>query len=197
MDAGRHARDHQLSATPKNINRVQTVYRWLSRNNLVSVNPPGPAQVKYSPRFFKHMGAGQAKAGLQKLDQLEANIAHRRKISALYTRLLASRGWRIPPLSGSADPIFVRYPVRVRNKIEAIRLAQQRHLEIGTWFDSPLHQCTESLNFYDYVPGTCPIAERAANEVVNLPTHCRVTEADARAAVDLVCAIGPVDGCST
>ena len=37
----------------------------------------------------------------------------------------------------------------------------------------------------------CPISEKIAQQVVNLPTHPRTSEKMARQVVDFVCEIGP------
>jgi dTDP-4-amino-4,6-dideoxygalactose transaminase len=39
---------------------------------------------------------------------------------------------------------------------------------------------------YDYKIGMCPIAERAAREVVNLPLHPRTSEKTAKRTVDFI-----------
>jgi dTDP-4-amino-4,6-dideoxygalactose transaminase len=70
-------------------------------------------------------------------------------------------------------------------------LGKKRGLELGEWFDQPLHQCPVPLAVYDYIEGSCPEAERAVREVVNLPIHPRVSERHGTKAVELVCEIGP------
>jgi dTDP-4-amino-4,6-dideoxygalactose transaminase len=70
-------------------------------------------------------------------------------------------------------------------------LAEERGAELGEWFDLPLHQCPLPLAVYGYEEGSCPEAERAVREVVNLPTHPRTRECHGVKAVDLICEIGP------
>ena len=71
------------------------------------------------------------------------------------------------------DPVLVRYPVRVADKDRAVSQAPRAGVEIGTWFECPLHPIETPLHLYDYAEGSCPVAEQAAREVVNLPTHPR------------------------
>ncbi|MBW8014695.1 MAG: hypothetical protein FVQ82_00785 [Planctomycetes bacterium] len=59
-------------------------------------------------------------------------------------------------------------------------------MELGDWFKSPLHAAEAPLQAYDYILGQCPIAEKACDQVVNLPTHMRVTEKTARKTVDFI-----------
>ena len=182
---------YRAVAFPRTLSTSQAIYRWLSDRGFVAINPPGPNQVQFTPSFFKRMGSGQARAGLRHMQRLSANIAHRRLMQRLYDRLLAERGWPLPALPASIDPVLVRYPVRVANKAAAVALARARRLELGTWFDCPLHQIDVPMETFDYTWGMCPISEKAARETVNLPTHLRTSERLARQVVDLVCEIGP------
>lgn len=84
------------------------------------------------------------------------------------------------------DPVIVKYPVRITEKNKALEQAPKAGIELGDWFESPLHAAEAPLEAYDYTPGQCPIAEKACDEVVNLPTHMRVTEKTARKIVDFI-----------
>ncbi len=123
----------------------------------------------------------QAVLGLAQLDRLDANIAHRRLISDLYARLLPDVGLDAARVDARAVPSFVRYPVRVRDSEATIR-AVAPVAQLGTWFTSVLEEA-ESPESIGYVLGSCPTAEAVAGRFVNLPTHPRVTPADALAIV--------------
>ncbi len=49
--------------------------------------------------------------------------------------------------------------------------------------DCPIHPKKANPALFGYTSGLCPEAERAAREVVNLPTHPKVSEKGARRAV--------------
>jgi dTDP-4-amino-4,6-dideoxygalactose transaminase len=70
----------------------------------------------------------------------------------------------------------VRYPVWVEDRPRVVR-AVAPHAVLGTWFTSVLEEA-ESPVPPGYEAGTCPNAEAAAQHLVNLPTHLRVTPAD-------------------
>ena len=53
------------------------------------------------------------------------------------------------------------------------------HAVLGTWFTSVLEEA-ESPAVAGYEPGSCPRAEQAAEHLINLPTHPRVSEGDVR-----------------
>ena len=171
---------------------LESTFRWLVDRGLV-VGSSATAEYKQQigQDFFKTMGAGQGRAGLAAMRRLDANIAHRRHLTKVYDALLDACAWPRPAIPNHMDPVLVRYPVRVADKAAAVALARHRRLELGTWFDCPLHQILASLEEYDYHPGMCPNAERAAREVVNLPTHPRAGIRLARRSVELITEIGP------
>jgi hypothetical protein len=87
--------------------------------------------------------------------------------------------------------VLVRYPVRVADKARAVAEAPRHFVELGTWFECPLHPIETPLGLYDYQEGMCPASEEASGHVVNLPMHPRADEATARRSVAFLAAIDP------
>ncbi len=177
---------------PRTTALAQNLFRFLTRVGLV-VGSSSPAELapEMPPNFFKGASGFQARVGLRQLDRLPENMEHRRKMTALYDKLLRNRGWPMPVIPETLDPVMVRYPVRVADKKEALATASQHFLELGSWFECPLHPIETPLEAYGYHTGMCPNADQACAEVVNLPLHTRVSVATARKNVDLVTSIGP------
>ena len=177
---------------PKTTSLAANLFRVLTRMGLV-VGSSGTDE--YAPDmaagFFKAMSGVQVRSGVRQLRKLAANIAHRRRMTGVYDDLLDRIGWPARPTIEHADPVLVRYPVRVADKPRALVLGAKRLAEIGSWFECPLHPSETPLEAYGYQRGMCPVAERAADEVVNLPTHPRANEQTARRAVDVIEQIGP------
>jgi dTDP-4-amino-4,6-dideoxygalactose transaminase len=84
------------------------------------------------------------------------------------------------------EPVMVRYPLRIAEKNKALTEASKTGIELGSWFECPLHPIETPLEAYDYEIGMCPEAEKASNEVVNLPVHPRVNEKVARRTVEFI-----------
>jgi hypothetical protein len=167
---------------------AQRLFRYLTRKGAV-VGSSGTNEFvpKMAPDFFKTMSSLQAWSGLRQLTKLEKNISHRRKITRLYDQLLAEKGWPARQYDASRmDPVMVRYPVRIAEKGRALAEAARRGVELGSWFECPLHPIETPLEAYDYEPGMCPEAEKASREVVNLPVHPRVTEKTVRKTVEFI-----------
>ena len=125
----------------------------------------------------QRLAAAQARVGHRQLDRLDANLAHRRAIAARYAERLSLRGFTPPAVPPEAEPSWVRWPVTVADRAAAERETHPL-VVLGTWFTSVLEEA-ESPDDGRYPDGSCPVAERAARHLVNLPTHPRVSVADA------------------
>jgi perosamine synthetase len=172
---------------------AQNLFRYLTQKGVVVGSS---ATCEFQPRmaedFLKLMSSIQARSGLKQLRRLDKNIAHRKQMARLYDRLLAGKGWPVRQYDPKvSDPVMVRYPVRIKEKQKAIAGAAKAGIELGTWFESPLHPAETPLAPYDYIEGMCPNAEKAAREVVNLPLHPRVSERVAKKTVDFVTSYTP------
>jgi dTDP-4-amino-4,6-dideoxygalactose transaminase len=81
---------------------------------------------------------------------------------------------------------LLRFPVRVKDKQAALERAAKRHLELGDWFVQPMHSQMLPYECLGYTRGLCPEAEKAAEQIVNLPTHDRVSDRHARKLIEFL-----------
>jgi perosamine synthetase len=137
--------------------------------------------------YERRLSNAQAALALGQLRNLEANLAHRRAIADKYRTILSLAGFETVQPPPGASPAFVRYPVWVGDRGAASRAAAP-HTVLGTWFTSVLEESVSPAH-EGYEMGSCPRAEAAAEHLVNLPTHLRVTEQDA---IAIACSIGKV-----
>ena len=101
--------------------------------------------------------------------------------SSIYeqTKLLSNMHKNI---SKSNDTALIRYPLLVKNTKILIDLFKKNGIEIGQWFNHPISS-SDDCHFYEYSQGSCKTAEFAANHIINLPTHQRLTQKD----LSLIC----------
>ena len=156
---------------------VREIYELVGERNPL----PGPTTGDESrglkpPGYERRLSNAQAALGLRQLGSLDANVAHRRAIADLYTLRLSELGVHPYEAPAKAEPVLVRYPVRVRDRTATIRALAPR-ATLGRWFTSVLQESLSPV-YGDYVDGSCPRAESAAKQLVNLPTNPRVTERD-------------------
>lgn len=86
---------------------------------------------------------------------------------------------------------MVRYPIKITEKKKALALAASAGIELGDWFECPLHAIDAPLETYGYTLGMCPVAEKVSDQVVNLPTHPRASERTARKTVEFIMQFTP------
>ena len=183
---------YRLLIYPKTTAMAQSLFRWLTKKGVVVGSSSTSEFVpEMADDFFMAMGVGQARAGFRQLKKIDRNIQHRRTMQYLYDELLRQGGFSVPEIPEHFDPSLVRYPVRVDDKQRAIAGAPGAKVELGTWFECPLHPIETPMHLYGYAEGMCPVAECAAREVVNLPVHLRAGEKTARRSVDFIASIGP------
>lgn len=141
-------------------------------------------QGRMPPDYCKLMGLVQRWALNRGRRALKTANEHRRRIANFYDELFEVRGLR--PFLPEPGAVVLRYPVRVRDKTACLAEAQRLRLELGDWFNRPLHPATFSLEGLNWDDAHCPRALEAAQSVVNLPTHPRVDVEQAVALVNFV-----------
>ena len=167
---------------------AQTLFRWLTKKGaVVGSSSTCEFEPVMADDFFKGMSCVQAKSGIRQLKKLDKNITHRKEMAKLYDELLSGKGWT-PRQYDSAvqDPVMVRYPVRITEKEKALEEAASAGIELGSWFECPLHPIETPMQMYGYEVGMCPEAEKAAREVVNLPLHPRAGKKTVKRTVEFM-----------
>ena len=179
---------YRMFIYPRTTALAQSLFRWLTKKGIVVGSSSScEFEPKMAADFFKGMSSVQARSGIRQLKKLQKNIEHRKQIAQLYDNLLAEKGWKAREYDkGTIDPVMVRYPVRIKEKNRALEEAAAAGIELGSWFECPLHPIETPLEAYDYKQGMCPEAEKAAKEVVNLPVHPRVGERTAKKTVEFI-----------
>ena len=157
-----------------------------SRGLLVGTSTPPELQGRMPVGYSTQMSGFQRRLLAKRLGN-DTVVAHRRRLKSVYDELLAAAGLPVLELSPQADPVLLRYPVRVPAKKAALDLAERRRVELGDWYTSPVDR-PENLkgDVFAYAEGTCPEGERAGREVVNLPMHLGIDDRRARRVVQLL-----------
>jgi dTDP-4-amino-4,6-dideoxygalactose transaminase len=121
--------------------------------------------------YPSRLSSGQARLGASQLSDLPRNLAHRRRLAEW---LEARIGWYRGALPGPlASQAWLRYSFLVQDRGEFDRRLRAR-FDVPFWFTSVVYGRDRDLHLVGYEPGSCPVAERAARHVVNLPTHLRI-----------------------
>lgn len=134
--------------------------------------------------YFKGMGWLQRWLLERRGSKMEMLNAHRIWLAGEYDRLLAERG--LPPFARKEGAVLIRYPVRVKDRSACLAAAEKARIELGDWFNHPLHPAGCNLTGLNWSDDLCPNAVTAANNTVNLPLHIRINGREARRIVDFV-----------
>ena len=126
-----------------------------------------------------------AAIGLAQLGKLEQFNAQRRANAEYLTEHL--RGVTTPKDPEGFHHVFHQYTVRVPDGKRNELAAYLRENDVGTgiYYPVPIHQQTYYVNELGY-DQTLPEAERATEEVLSLPVHPALTQADLETIVELV-----------
>jgi dTDP-4-amino-4,6-dideoxygalactose transaminase len=126
------------------------------------------------------MSEFQKRVGMVTLRGVSRNASHRRRLGKYYAMALTDHGWNIPPVLRNGETTLVRFPLQVSDRDDLLRRSRANRIELGSWFETPLHPIPlEEHLRYGYRIGSCPVAETVAAEVINLPMHERLVDANA------------------
>ena len=133
-------------------------------------------------RYFHSMiGWNGRMDGLQavalriKLRALDMGNASRRTNAALYSRLLAEvPGVIAPVVAAYGVPVFHLYVVRVKNRDTVLAKLGERGIGCGIHYPKPIH-LQQAYAHLGLGPGTTPVAERCAQEILSLPMFPELT----------------------
>ena len=166
---------------------AQDSLRMLARAGLlVGSSESGELDAQMPVGFAKRMSPTQRRAAERGRAQTESYVAQRRAIRQELESLLRTADVPLLATPDYADPALLRYPVRVRDKPHVLAEARRQHIELGDWFDHPLHPIGANVAALGWREGLCPVAERAAAEVINVPMHDRVTRSQLEQTVAFV-----------
>ena len=114
-----------------------------------------------------------------KLRHLEAWTEARIAYARLYHELLDGSGAVIPRAMPDVRHVWHCYTVRVAARDDVHTELISSGIQTGVHYPIPIHLQPAYLEL-GYTPGDFPVAERAADEVLSLPIHAELTEAQVR-----------------
>jgi dTDP-4-amino-4,6-dideoxygalactose transaminase len=121
-----------------------------------------------------------------KFKHINAYNTMRRNNASLYSRYLADPNIKTPSEQIGTKHVYHQYTIRVKN-----RDAVKQKLDTGgitssmIYYPVPLH-LQRAYNDLDMKPGSLPVAEQAAREVLSLPLYPELTEEQIKKVADAV-----------
>lgn len=126
---------------------------------------PPMVKWRFSPAFASLL--------LNQLSKLEKYANQRRQITKRYLDTFDG----VKPLVDT-NPSWLRFPYRSSKRDEIMQTARKNGIILGDWYSSPVAPCDADCSAVGYEIGSCPEDEKAAQEILNLPTHPRMKDRD-------------------
>jgi perosamine synthetase len=133
--------------------------------------------------------------GIQQLKRLDANLARRREIAALYTAAFREiPGVIPPPVRPEANPAWHLYPIRLDlekltvDRAQIFRALRAENIGVNVHY-IPVHYHPYYRDRFRYKGGEFPVAEDAYQRLISLPMFHSMSDGDAE---DVICAVRKV-----
>lgn len=140
------------------------------------------------PGYFpQKMAEALAILALNQLKKLARFNSHCQSIATLYDKHLQTTNYQLP--TTRIGRIYMRYSILIKNQDtdKILKKARQQKIFLDDgWRKTPIVPPDTIQEKMQYVPGTCPQAEKVAKEITNLPTHINICLKDAQKIVDFL-----------
>lgn len=153
-------------------------YRWLSKNNLVTGSSSGGeiSDIIMPEGFFMNYSEVQAKEGCRSIKKLPELLRLRKSNALRYTEFLKSHNKRFVAEDLFENHSFLKYPLFVKDRELFFEHGRKHKIELGDWFNSPIHPVQDGFEKWFMIPEDFPVANEASKHVVNIPTDIKNAE---------------------
>ena len=149
-----------------------------------------------SPRTYEHVMPGynmrmtdvSAAIGLVQIKNLKKWNSIRQENAAYLTANLSKvRGVETPKVREHAGHVFHQYTIRIPDRDNSAPKLREKGVGVGIYYPTPIHRqpLYQQMGYAD----SLPIAEAASREVLSLPVHPAVTQADLERIVEAVASL--------
>ena len=118
----------------------------------------------------------QAAILLQKLEIFPEEIVLRQRVAERYSSGLAGMV-RVPVVGDDRVSVWAQYTVRAAGRDRLMNLLKANGVPTAVYYGRPLHQQT-AYRRYPVAGGALAVTERVASEVLSLPMHAWLQQAD-------------------
>ncbi len=80
---------------------------------------------------------------------------------------------------------FLRFPLLVPEPKKLLALAKKQGIYLGDWYTTAIAPKDMKITAVQYIPGSCPQAEKYAEQSINLPTHFQIHKKEIKRIISL------------
>lgn len=124
-----------------------------------------------------------AQIALEEFEHLQTYNKGRREIAQYYLENVRNPDFRLLP---AHEGIYLRVIALHEEAPKILEKARQRHFWFGNWYNTPVYPKGVDEEKLGYVAGSCPNAEEAAGETLNLPNYLGMDLEEAERVVEFV-----------
>ena len=173
---------------PRTRRALRSVYRWAGRRGWITTSETRAADlIGPVDGFFKLFSPSQARVALRELHRWPENRARRDEAAHVIRERLSAEGIEVLAPDSRARPVYLRVPIWVRRKEQALAEAESALLDVAGWYSSPGHPLRGTApRDLGYDPGACATTEEAFTRVVTLPTRPALKPAELDEAIRIL-----------
>jgi perosamine synthetase len=162
----------KILVNPKTYWMAIYCYRWLSKNDFILGSSQGAeiTTIKKPTDYEKKLGWAQQYLGLKELKKMDKVLARRKMNAHMISKWLKENHKKYVSSEYYENHSWLKFPIRVVKRAEFFKRAEKANISLGDWFISPIHPVTTDFQQWGYSKGCCSVAEKAARELVNVPT---------------------------
>jgi perosamine synthetase len=127
-----------------------------------------------------------ASIGLAQLPKLDGYNERRREIAARYDAEL--RGVITPAVRPGVTHVYHQYTIRVAQRDAFAERLREREIGTGIYYPIPVHRQKPFIEL-GYGDASFPVTERLTDEVLSIPVHPSLTDAEVEAVISAVNAV--------
>lgn len=152
--------------------RLLKLYRYLSKKNLVVGSSSGEeiSSIEEPKKYFSGASKTQIKEGEKSVKSLKKDIILRKENALIYYDFLQKNNKTNVSKDLFDNHSFLKYPLLVSNQTEFLELAKKNKIELGEWFNSPIHPVQQDFKLWKLNIEEFPNAKKISKLIVNLPT---------------------------
>jgi dTDP-4-amino-4,6-dideoxygalactose transaminase len=122
------------------------------------------------------------------LRHLDADNARRVEIARLYTRRLADSPYVLPQPAEGTRHIYHQYVIRAQRRDELRAFLAEHGVNTLVHYPAPVHMQPAYAGRIATAPGGLPVSERVCNQILSLPMHPQLSDADVEAVCEALLA---------
>ena len=140
------------------------------------------------PKYFpKRLPNALAILALNQFKKLEKFNNYRKEIAEFYNDNLRDLSFVLP--KSEENRVYMRYSILIENHDTDKILKEARRKRIfldDGWRKAPIVPLDTKQEKMGYIFGSCPIAEKIAKNILNLPTHINISQKEAQKIVEFL-----------